>query len=218
MKPPLLSYKNCKQIIHLTETINTNRDKVAALLAKLIEVNQLDSFLTELISYNQDTQQVILDIMSKGYSMQRLSISATIPPDFKKIVLSLAQLPAENLTRLHQFYETTPVSLACLADALQGMSKADNFNDFLLAFEKAPFGARDLNQQFECSQVERVINDSMDVLNETPYTWQHRKQLMERFSFVNQIGNDLPVYHGKSARELTNAEIKSFFAELKAQT
>lgn len=43
----------------------------------------------------------------------------------------------------------------------------------------------------------------------------HRKQLMETFLLVNELGHNLPVYHNKPANALSNAEIKAFFVELR---
>ncbi len=152
-------------------------------------------------------------LISQGHELNRG------PIEYKELVTFLTQLPKNELELLSTFYQTTPVSAECLLTALHKWhsTKPNHFEDFLLEFEKAPFGERNFNHQFSTAEVERVINQSRDCLNKTPYPYHYRKKLMESFLFVNQIGEKLPVYYNKPAKDLTNAEIKAYFADLKAK-
>ncbi|WED43646.1 hypothetical protein [Legionella cardiaca] len=216
MTQSALSYQMVKQIMTVSEGIENNRDKISKLLSTLIEKNKLEDFLKELASFQPANQKKILEIMAKSHAVERAK-SQESEFNYTTLLSSFKQVSDENLEILYQFFATTVVSSPCLLNALNTPNINDDFQNFLLEFEKAPFGKRDLQQQFDCSEVERVINSSCDFINDSTYTYQYRKQLMEAFSFVNQIGNDLPVYHNKAAKDLTNAEISSFFADLKAK-
>jgi hypothetical protein len=206
------NYQLFQGIISLSAGIVNQRDKLAALFISLDKAKMLDTFLTTLSTCEPKSQTMILEIISKGQAVQRTN---TQPVDYIKLIKALEGLSPEHLRRLHTFYQTTPVSINCLENALPKLNINTDFDTSLSNFEKAPFGTRDFAKQFDCSQVERVINNSRDLVNGSIYPYQYRKQLMEAFLFVNQIGNDLPVYNNKAAKDLSNAEIASFFTRLK---
>lgn len=212
---PELSYKQVSHMLNVSEGVEHNRDKISTFLMHLMQIKKLDIFLNQITDLAPDAQKNILAILSKGHGLNRITEGKNAPVNYSELVALLTNLPAEALGQLHAFYKTTPVSAECLMNALKQPGRTKEFSQFLLEFEKAPFGERDLQKQFSCAEVERVINQSKDLINNSIYTYQYRKQLMEAFLFVNAIGEQLPVYNNKPTRELTNAEIKSFFVDLK---
>lgn len=217
MSHPELTYKQVTHMLRLSEGIEHNRDKTSIFLMQLAMSKKLESFLTQINGSTTDSQKKILEILSKGHELNRMGEGNNQAVEYNKLAALLMKLSEEELNLLYTFYETTPVSTACLMDALKKPERSSKFSDFLLEFEKAPFGERDLIKQFSCSEVERVINQAKDLINNSPYPYQYRKQMMEAFLFVNAIGEHLPVYKNKPAKDLTNEEIKSCFADLKAK-
>jgi hypothetical protein len=213
-----LTYPQFTQILSFSAGIEKNRDKLSALLIHLIQTQKLPpllSLLNGFVASEANKQKYLLEILSRGHGLNRANNKTAI--DYTRLATLLKGLSAEELELLHAFYETTPVSAECLLNALNNPNRPTDFQSFLFEFEKAPFGERDLQKQFSLTEVERVINQSKDLLNDSVYTYHYRQQLMESFLFVNSIGEQLPVYYNKPAKDLTNAEIKSFFADLKAK-
>jgi hypothetical protein len=216
-----LTYVQMEKIVYLSKACADSRNALAGLLSNLLEKRQLDTFLDTVIgdfsaidigsAQLGDPRQKILDIIIRS---QAATSGLSDKVDYPEVVGKLSRLSTEDLTSLHEFYKKTRADLSCLAQALP--IKGQSFAEFLINFEKTPFGQRDLKKQFSTIEVERVINESKDLLNGTPYTHQYRKQLMEAFLFVNAIGEHLPVYDGKPAKELSNEEIQAFFLKLKS--
>ena|GEM_PF-6642188 len=157
-----------------------------------------------------------LEIVAKCVAITPARQLHAQPVNYAALFAQLEQLGADKVEQLHDFIHTTPPNIACLQTVLERDHSGEPFADFLQRFEKAPFGARDLAAQFDVSQVERVVNSSQDMSNNSLYPLQYRKQWMEAFLFVNRIGHDLPVYKGKAARDLSNQEIRACFQAIKA--
>lgn len=217
MTHPELTYKQVIHLLNMSEEVDNNRQKISDFLIHLIHTKKLESFLKQISGATPDAQKKIIEILSKGHALNRIGAMNNDAVKYNDLSSLLAGLSFEELELLYTFYESTPVSAASLFHALQKPDRTRNFEHFLLEFEKAPFGERDLKKQFSRTEVERVINQSKDLINNSEYPYQYRKQLMESFLFVNEIGENLPVYYNKPAKELTNAEIKSFFADLKSK-
>lgn len=208
-----LTYKQATDILQICEGIDKNRDKVGVFLLHLVKTKKLKLLLKQIVNTDASEQKKILEMLSNGHSLNRN------PIEYEALATFLVGLSKNHIELLATFYQTTPVSAETFLAALTRLEfkQPDNFDSFLLEFEKAPFGERDLQQQFSSLEVERVINQSKDLINQSTYTYQYRKQLMESFLFVNEIGQTLPVYYNKSAKDLTNAQIKAYFADLKAK-
>ncbi|GGI78265.1 hypothetical protein [Legionella impletisoli] len=218
MSQPDLSYQNINKLIQITDGIENHRDKIAMLFVRFKGNQEWETLLDGLISCPPNSQHKILEIISQGHALCRTNSILKSVKEYATLINHLAKLSKDNLDRLYTFFETTPVSADCLFNALQAPDVNDDFEHFLLGFEKEPFGPRDLPKQYDTSEVERVVNASRDLVNNTPFPYLYRKQLMEAFLFVNDIGHDLPVYNHKPAKDLTNAELAELFSSLKKDT
>lgn len=205
------NYLQLNQLLTISENVNHAREQLSELFAYLSNTPQLKELLETVRDMEPVSRQQLLEILGKARTQDQSDVAL----NYSALAGLLSSLSAENLTLLHAFYETTPVSATCLYNALN-KEIADDFQVFVAAFEKAPFGERNFESQFSCAAVERAINASKDLLNGSHYPYQYRKQLLEAFLFVNECGRDLPIYYNKPACELSNADIKSYFAALKA--
>ena len=189
---------------------NLHREPLANLYKKLQQTKQLDQFLQ--LNLNVDAKPMILKILALAYSGHRPA-DPTI--DLLHVARQLQALNPDQLNALSTHYDATLTSIYCLSNGLSNLNKDELFSQFLDTIEKSPFGLRDLEAQFNTDEVERVINGSLDLVNNLPCSYMHRKRLAETFLLVNELGFTLPVYHNKPAKDLSNAEIRTFFAELK---
>lgn len=216
MESSFIGFDQLCSIIKFTNKLITNRENIATLFAYIGKNKNLEltPFIEELDRSKQADK--ILDIIAKSFSTtlgNQLS-SATI--NFSDLVKSISNIGNENIARLYEFFQKNSASIPCLYHNLIMRDKTTSFETFLLEFEKAPYGKRDFSSQFDCSQVARVINEAKDLINKTPYSYQYRKQMMEAFLFVNQIGHDLPVYQNLAAKDLSNQQIQDIFQDIKA--
>jgi len=179
-----------KKLLELTTT-SQHKHKIVALLKKHNMLQYVDN-------------PVVLTILAKSHDTllpgQKLS-----PAAWQELTQLLSAV--NNHDGLMKLYNIAAPNSICLLNALK-----TNQLDML---EREPFGARDDVKHFEVSQVERVINESVDWSNNTVYSYKYRKQLMEAFTFVNEIGYQLPIFTGKTVKELSNTEIQSCFLGLK---
>ncbi len=211
-----LTLQQVGQMLTISGEIEDNREKVSSLLFHLIQTKKLETFLKE-IDKRISSGSAILEIISIGHALNRKGVVNSEQFEYTDLISMLLNLTPEEIGMIFMFYESTPVSTDCLYNALKLRDKSEDFSKFLSTFEKAPFGKRDFSNQFSITEVERVVNQSKDLMNNSAYSHQYRKQLMEAFLFVNEAGEHLPVFYNKPAKDLTNHEIKSFFAELKAK-
>jgi hypothetical protein len=219
MTHPNTLYSSVNQLLSVTVEVDEGQDKVAALFTFLSNKKQVDKFATAMSAcQNSSAAADILKIISKSHAIE----GGVEKPFAQYIELldQLSQLKPDIIKSLYLFCKNTPVSLECLYVGLKKSTFKDSFEVFLSEFEKAPFGARDIEKQFNLSEVEREVNDACDLLNtnqNSRFTFIYRKQMMEAFLFVNQIGNDLPVYAKKPIKDLSNDELRNLYAELKDQ-
>ncbi|KTC65404.1 coiled-coil protein (plasmid) [Legionella adelaidensis] len=198
-----------------TYQIRENREKITDLVRFIGKQNLTDTFLQQLAGLEAPQRASIITVISKAYAMRRPQ-DPTI--DILRVVKHLQRLSCNQLNEILKLYSTSVTSIACLANALSSYDPQAPFADFLQAMEIAPFGMRCEKEEFNCDEVERVVNESSDLLNKTSYPYSYRKQLMEIFLLVNEMGYKLPVFKGKTINYLTNLEIKSLFLELKNNT
>lgn len=220
LSTPSMTYEKVHQLIECTQAITENRDKLKEYLAALQAKNALDKMLKKLQDKENEapgSRQALLGILAMGHAIKTLKAGKKKDFNEDALIALLIKLSKEELDRLHTFYQRTPANLACLQNALETRAQTQDFAAFLESFEKAPFGKRDEKAQFDCSQVERVVNQSANVRNHSQHSYRHRKQLMEAFLFVNEIGSVLPIYKGKTARDLSNAEILQCFQDIKSK-
>jgi len=212
-------------LLNLTQNISNNRFAIAHLFSYLNEeqVNlnkQADNLLNKFsaaLPTHSDFHQKILQIIARSYSVTQKSKLLSEQIDCVEITAQLTQFKQEEINALYTLFNTTTYDLSCLKSALTNKVPGKSFQEFINQFEKEPFGRRNIAEQFEISQVERVINQSQDLLHGTLYPFGFRKKEMEAFLFVNQAGYDLPLYNGKAAKDLTNAEIRALFQGIKAR-
>ena len=212
---PKLTSQQMLVISEQTKDITVHRGQVADVYVALQEKGQLNAFSKTIKEADAPTKALLVSLLAMAFAARRAR-----DPDINLLDMTkkLQGLSFEQLQALHKHYATTKVSISCLNHALATLSKETPFADFLSFLEKSPFGPRDLKEQFSCQEVERVVNGLTDLLNHSPYPYLYRKKLMETFVLVNDMGQTLPVYYGKPAKELTNAEIKAFFQALKQNT
>ena len=181
------------KLLDLTAT-STNKYQVVALLKKHQEI----------LHYISDP--IVLDIIAKSHSTL-LPKEHLSREQWQELATKLSSL--EHRDVLIELYQVAAPNSVCLLNALK--------NNDLTALERTPFGARDDQRHFDVSEVERVVNECRDWSNgnDSPYRYQYRKQLMEAFTFVNEVGYKLPIFDGKTAKELSNVEIQDYFKKLK---
>jgi hypothetical protein len=218
MSHPNTPYDIVSQLLSICEGVTTHRDKVAVLLTSLSKDTKKVGEFINALNGSGHSAAAILEIIGKSHAILRSNESKKPFTHYTELVSQLSALAPEHIKSLYSFCETTPVSLECLHHALKKPGVKDDFATFLLEFEKAPFGARDIKKQFDVSEVEREVNGARDLLNDTVPSFTYRKKMMEAFLFVNQIGEDLAVYNKKPIKELSNLELQAFFEELKHGT
>jgi hypothetical protein len=193
-----------------THQFNLHRRQLADLYKCLQQKNQLEHFLQ--LNLEPAKKPMILNILALAYSGRR-------PVDKEVNLLDVTQqlsaLNPEQLIALNTHYDSTLTSIHCLTYALNHLKQDEPFSKFLNLIEKSPFGLRDLETQFNTQEVERVVNGFLDLRQNRPYSYQRRRQLMETFLLVNELGHALAVYQHKPAKDLSNAEIKECFARLR---
>ena len=202
------------QILRSCEPINSSN--LAYFLTVLWQQHALDDFL--LLTQHRADICTVMNIIVNSCALSRNSAQVKYL-SLLKLVLALQY---NDLAKLAEFYQTAVIDAAALHDALDAcQNNLENFAAFLLWLEKHPFGKRDLATQFSITEVERVIHESMDLLNynaqgtTTIRSHNYRLQLMRLFMIVNALGQELPVYCYKPAKDLSNAEIKACFQQLK---
>lgn len=197
---PILSYilgpdfignsADAKKLLDLTAD-SQSKSKVIALLKN-----------TNILQYIKDPR--VLDILAKSYHTLLADQKLTVE-EWEELAKDLSLL--NNPKDLVKLYKITAPNSLCLFNALK--------NNRLDKLEREPFGPRDDAKDFDVTEVERVVNESLDWSNDTVYSYKYRKQLMEAFTFVNEIGYKLPIFEGRTAKELSNAEIQAYFLGIK---
>lgn len=213
---PAISYNKAYHMLNLSENMEGDHYIIADFFIYVLKLEEAksDAIFQQLNKVDRPTQQKIIEIIANAHAIMKEGSNKELL-DYSKLVSYLIDLNADFLDSLQWFYRKTPLSAECLLNGLEQREKSVDFPHFLMTLEKSPFGERDLESQFSTKEVERVINGTIDLVNHTPYSYLYRKQLMEAFLFVNEIGQTLPVYNGKTAIELSNEEIKAFFLSLK---
>ena len=203
---------NYRQLTH-----SANHFAIHELFSSLLigDVGQIPRFLQELSNKSEDIQVQVLQTVARSYITGRTKSPGVKAINYRELVFLINQLKDEEITLLYNFSQNSAMSGPCLHAALKARDSKLPFSEFLGNFEKAPFGARNLDEQFSTSELERVVNNVIDLNNDTPHTYQFRKQLMEIALFVNDAGRDLPLYNNKPALQLSDLEILERITALK---
>lgn len=202
----------------LTQDIRDNRAAIHLLFDMMNTGKEpiLAQFLEKIAGYPKDGAQQIIEILAISQAKTPADLLKREPIDYNQLALMLSELTQENRQTLLATLSSSSIAITCLQEALKNRNKTLPFTEFLTQFEKAPFGKRDFTAQFDITQVERVVNSFTNLNSQSGYDYAYRKQMMEAFLFVNRAGNDLPVYYNKSAKDLTNAEIRALFSAIKS--
>jgi len=208
----------CFSIKTLTEGLIADNNAIAHLFRQmyLSKSSVFSLFINQLKKYPQRASEKIITIIAACYESTPSRILASTPVDYVRLSQRLSQLPPVDLEKLSDFLAKYKVSLVSLDASLQRRLPTTPIDELLRQFEKSPFGSRDLKQQFDTTEVERIINKLMNLNRALSKPYAYRKQLMEALLFVNRAGLDLPVYRNKPARELSNDDIRALFQEIKA--
>jgi hypothetical protein len=176
----------------------------------------LTGFLRELSAIEEIPRTQVLEVIAKSSVSGRAENNTVKKVDYIKLIQHFVKLSSTDITIIHNYFSTNTASAACLSANLANWDITRPITDLMVQIEMLPFGTRDLERQFSVVELERVVNTSRDLQNQTIYTYQRRKQLMEAVLFVNAVGLALGIYHGKPAKDLTNLEIKTLFHAVKA--
>jgi hypothetical protein len=210
LKAPGFSLAQAVSISRDTDSLTIYRSQLTELYQRLLCCGQLDGFLA--LSIDPEQKPMILNILAMAHSGRRPNDKEV---DLLLVAKQLKDLSSAHLLQLNAHYNVSITSIACLTNALNQLKPEDSFDTFIATLEREPFGARDFEAQFSQKEVERVVNGSLDLQHHNPYPYSRRRQWMEAFLLVNDLGQTLPVYHGKPAKDLSNAELRACFSELK---
>ena len=196
----------------LTQTrdiVNEHRQHVCNLLMHMSPAHQ-----NTLLSFEGHAH--VIEILSMSFSSTSSHALEQQSIHYAELLTELNTLSDEQRTALHAFLSTHPVSLPCLEKNLFARNRHQPWDAFLHEFEKAPFGPRPFEEQFSTAEVERVVNNFIDLNQNTVYPYEYRIKMMEAFLFINQAGYDLPLYDHQPARDLSNVQITQLFQAIKA--
>jgi hypothetical protein len=197
------------KIACLARVCELHRNSIKKLFMKLqADRPALSNFLDEMDQCAAENQAKILEMIA----CRKINKD---PVDYAELVKEINKLHPSFVEQLYQFFKITYGSAAALMERLRTRNLQENFENFLIEFEKAPFGARDCKEQFQTTEVERVVNGLRDMHPDSLYSFAYRKQVMEAFLFINEAGYRLKIYNNKSANQLSNQEIKTLFREIK---
>lgn len=218
---PSLS-KDVISIINLSESIkpfrSDNNSKLAYLCTHLLNNNKLSELIHNynLNNINEKNAKILLIIakchaVTNGKNRENESI-------YNNLSAELSKLAPDELDTVYNHCDITPASIDLLTDILQRRTAEQTIKQSLVNLEKWPFGKVNLDEHFDISKVEDVINNLYNMNVDSRYTYLRRKELMEAFLFVNDAGKELKIFNDKQASELTNQEIKDLFKGIKAGT
>ncbi len=202
MQNQQLSKEQVSKILEQTQGVKEHRTELVTLL-KHTPVQSLDNFLAL-------TQKTPL-LLSILVLTQHKTPSSSKIKDASLIIELLQYHSEEELKQLYNLIEISPVTLSSLQFNL--VEHQNNYSEFISNLEKSPFGPRS-KEQFDTSQVERVVNNFINLNQNSRYTYTYRKQMTEAFLFVNRAGDNLPLYNNKAAKDLSNLEIKELFKQI----
>ncbi|MCD6038978.1 MAG: secA 1 [Gammaproteobacteria bacterium] len=215
MTEKILSLEMAVQMMQYTKACVRHRETIKKIFIKLhAHPPELENFLQAIGKCSSLNQEKILEIIacSEAVSAKKSSDDRI---DYQTFIWKMREFKDRELHELHQFFDDHRVAIPCLARALESRH-GQTMASFLDQLEKSPFGERDNAQHFDISQVERVVNGLYDMRRKEVYPYAYRKQVMEAFLFVNEVGYRLKIYNGKSVVELSNSEIKALFQEMRS--
>ncbi|MCD6039348.1 MAG: hypothetical protein K0S27_748 [Gammaproteobacteria bacterium] len=204
-------------LAQITQSSENYRDLIKKLISKL-NIEELKLFLAEIRRFSPENQIKILEIIVRSAAISSKNTQANYKIDYANLVRKISSLGDDKFNTLYIFFEKTTVNIACLNDALKKYEPLHSFADFLSRLEKSPFGDRSLEEQFDITQIERIVNGLYDITHNKPYSYTYRKQVMEAFLFVNAAGKNLPLYRDKPAIDLSNPEIQELFLAIKSNS
>ncbi len=210
-----LGVNECRGIINVTENLNTPRFAIANLFKSI----KKPSALTNLLANQNPEDGKIIQIMAMSHAVTFPNALEKEDIDLVELRNSLRDLGGANLDELYTLFTDTRVNLPCLRESLKTYHTTPehkrSFQDLKSQLEKAPFGKRPYEKQFDIKQVERVVNDFVDLNHGSKYPYHRRKQMMEALLFINRAGYDLPIYNNQAAKDLSNKNLQDLFQAVK---
>ncbi|MFC3907782.1 hypothetical protein ACFORL_01635 [Legionella dresdenensis] len=197
------------QLMQHIKLAGTHYQSLAQILDRLSSEQKLTPFADKL-GRHQEKSTLILHILSRANAN-----NTSTADDYLALTDALLTMPLAQLEQLNQFYDSSIINAPILLNALKYRPANATFEQFLTDLEKQPFGKRNISEQFDTSQLKRVVNNLRDLSNGSTYTFEYRQQLMEAFQFINEAGQKLAVYQGKPACGLTNQTIREEFKAIK---
>lgn len=176
---------------------------------------------TCLEQFNEKKSKILI-ILTKSYTTTSTPLLPKTENEFIQLIHQLKTLTESELNQLSNFYNISAPNFPALQHFLKQKNNGDNFEEILKNLEFMPFGERDLAKQFSMGKVEEIINGLTDIHGKK-YSYFHRKQLMEAFWFVNDIGHKLPIYSLDNSNDmlpasvLSNQDIKKLIDKYKKQ-
>jgi hypothetical protein len=208
-----LNQNDFTKILETTASIGEPyRQSVGHFLKNLSKNSKSDfkPFLDALLQVEDNPKKI--SILKLFASTETHSNAST---DCLALIKALLKLPLAIIEKLAELKLLNLITLKNAVNMYQtGKYEQD---ELLLKIEKEPFGIPNYEEFFSTATVERIINNLVDLKNNSPFPYTYRKQLMETYLFVNEAGWTLPIYEGKPAIELSNKQIRTIFCEMKAQ-
>ena len=207
--PIVLASDVIKKILTLSDPI---KDK--ALLCEWLSAFPAQDLPDMLVRLDRKSPS-LLTLLAKSFSTRLPSQRAFTSAEWIKLITLFDALKAHEQHQLGLCYERMTPNMWCLLHALETRGEDEDFLHFLHSFETAPFGPRNIQEQFDTRQVERIVNQSLDLFNESPHDYAYRLQWLQTFLFVNHLGYTRPFIHGKPIKDWKNDDIQSLFLALK---
>ncbi|MCA0404037.1 MAG: hypothetical protein LCH30_09620, partial [Proteobacteria bacterium] len=218
MQHPELEAQTVLAILALSKGLSNEQKADVAKMLNLEDKTKLATFLASFATVADEEKPTILAFLGKAFNNSSEEVREKT--DYKSLIEHIQGLDSD---KKKAFLAKDCFDLAAV-DNLSVWLKDNKIADIPDYLEKNPHGKRDDAKHFgldasggfkEQDHLERIVNSSRDLSNDSAYSYQYRKQMMEAFLFINEIGHSLPAYKNKPIKDCTNAELKGFFQELK---
>lgn len=209
-----LSIESIEKFIGLTQELSLE-EKIAvtslfeAILGSDKDISKITRFLDNLA---ENQASPILKLIA---NCQAIPTSKQPVINYNTLAQQLSALSPQNFAKIGTFFRESALNIQGLSALILQLDEQLSIEESISAYEKAPLGPRDFEAQFDTSELSRIVNGITDLQNQSLRTYQARKQLMEAVLYVNDLGKNLPAYYGKPAKDLSDAEIKQLFSQLK---
>lgn len=210
-----LSIESIEKLIALTQALSLKEKMaISGLFEAILSENQknVNSITTFLDHLGGDEPSNLLKLMAHCQAIPGRKKQGI---DYTILAQQLSRLSPQDFVQVEIFCRNSSLNIQGLSVLALQLNNHSTIQESIAAYEKAPFGPRDFEAQFDTSPLARIVNGVTDLQNQSYRTYQERKQLMEEILYVNALGKNLPAYRGKPAKDLSDQEIQQLFSQLK---